>query len=98
LIRRDDDLIGDPPCDVGGVGGWECQDDVPEVGVERFADGLSGGFGAVVGDRQDERTGDRGGVAVDLGAEAVQQCATPEGGVDVVTGEVPDVGVLGDYA
>jgi hypothetical protein len=41
---------------------------------------------------------DRGRVAADLGAIAVQQCAAADGVVDVAAGDVPQVGVLGDDA
>ena len=39
LGRRGDELVGDPLCDVGGVGRWQSEDDVLEAGVDRFAAG-----------------------------------------------------------
>src|SRR5260370_37430468 len=63
-------LVGDPVCDVGGVGRWQSEDDVLEVGVDRFADCVLGDAGLVVGDWQVDRAGDRGGGATDLGAVA----------------------------
>lgn len=50
LLRRlGDELIGNPPRDVGGVGLCrQAEGDVPEAGVERFADRVPGGAGLVV--------------------------------------------------
>jgi hypothetical protein len=45
-----------------------------------------------------DRAGDRGGVAADLGAVAVEECAAVDGVLDVAAGDVPQVGVLGDHA
>ena len=45
-----------------------------------------------------DRAGDRGGVATDLGAVAVQQGAAADDVVDVSAGDVPHVGVLGNHA
>jgi hypothetical protein len=71
---------------------------VPEGGVDRPADGVPGDAGSVVVDLQVDRARDRGGVATDLGAVAVQQCAPADDVVDVAAGDVPQVGVLGDHA
>ncbi|MEV5711366.1 hypothetical protein [Actinoallomurus sp. NPDC052274] len=43
-----------------------------------------------------DRADERGGVAADLGAVAVQQRAAADDVVDVAAGDVPQVGVLGD--
>jgi hypothetical protein len=75
LGGRGDELVGDPLGDAGGVGRWQSEDDVLEAGADRLADRVLGGAGLVVGDRQVDRAGDRGGVAADLGAVSVQQCA-----------------------
>jgi hypothetical protein len=45
-----------------------------------------------------DRAGDRGGVATDLGAVAVQQCAAADDVVGVAAGDIPQIGVLGDHA
>src|SRR5258706_790070 len=88
LGRRDDDLLGDPPCDVGGVGRWQPQDDVLEAGGDGLTDRAPGGAGLVVGERQDDRAGDRRGVATDLGAETIQQRAATVASVEVSSREV----------
>jgi hypothetical protein len=49
----------------------------------------------VVVDRQDDRPGDGRRIAADLGAEPIQQGRATDGVVDVVSGVVPQVGVLG---
>jgi len=61
--RRGDDLVGDPLSDAGGIGRWQPEDDMPEAGVDRFADRVPGAARLVVGDWQVDRAGDRGGVA-----------------------------------
>ncbi len=61
------------------------------------ADRVPGEAGLVVGDRQVDRADDRGGVAADLGAVAVQQRAAADDVVDVAAGDVPQVGVLGGH-
>src|ERR671916_808888 len=66
-------------------------------GFDGFSDRVPSVAGVVVGDRQDDGSGDRGGVATDLGAVAVQQCAAADGVVDVAAGDVPHVGVLGGH-
>jgi len=88
-----DELVGDPLCDLGGVGRWQSEDDVLEAGVDRFADRVLGDAGLLVGDWQVDRAGDRGGVATDLSAVAVQQCAPADGVVDVAARDVPQVSV-----
>ena len=45
-----------------------------------------GGTGLIVGGPQDQGAGDRGGVAADLGADAVQHRAPGPGGAEVVAG------------
>ena len=42
--------------------------------------------------------GDRGRVAADLGAVAIQQCAATDRVVDVAPGNVPQVSMLGHHA
>ena len=44
-----------------------------------------------------DRTGDRGGVAADLGTVAIQQCAATDRVIKVTAGDVPQVGMLGDH-
>ena len=45
-----------------------------------------------------DRAGDRCGVATDLGAEPVQEGASPDAVIEVGAGDVPQVGVPGDDA
>src|SRR5258708_22472104 len=96
--RRGDELVGDPLRDVGGVWRWQSEDDVLEAGGDRVGDRVRGDAGLVVGDWQVDRAGDRGGVASDLGAVLVEQCAAADSVVDVAAWDVPQVGVLGDHA
>src|SRR5258707_15683508 len=91
-------LVGDPLCDVGGVGRWQSEDDVLEAGADRFADRVLGDAGLVVGDWQVDRAGDRGGVASDLGAVLVQQGAAADSGVGVAAWDVSQSGGVGDHA
>jgi hypothetical protein len=71
---------------------------VAEAGIERLADRLPRVLGPVVGHRQVDRAGDRGGVPADLGAEAVQQGAAGDDVLDVAARDVPQVGMLGHHA
>jgi hypothetical protein len=48
---------------------------VVEAGGDGLTDRVQGDFGLIVGDRQEDGSGDQGGVATDLGAVAIQQCA-----------------------
>jgi len=68
------------------VGRRQRQDDVPETGRDRRGDRSPGRARLVVGDREDERAGDHVGVAADLGAQPVQQCAGSDRVVEVVPG------------
>ena len=61
--RGDAELVGDPPCDAGGIRGRQPEDDVAEAGTGGLADRDPGAAGLVVGDREVDRAGDRGGVA-----------------------------------
>ena len=45
-----------------------------------------------------DRAGDRSGVAIDLGAEAVKNGASPDAVVEVGAGDVPQVGMPGNDA
>jgi hypothetical protein len=98
LTRRDrrENLVGDPLCDAFRVWGSQRQDDVREAGVDRSRDRVPSATRVVVGDRQDEGSRDRSGIATDLAAEAVQESAALDGVLDVIAGEVPHVGMLGD--
>ena len=98
LRRLADQLAGDPPRGVFGIWRRQRQDDVPEPGVDCFSGCVTGLAGIVVGDRQDDGPGDRGGVTADLGAEAVKECGAADAVADVAAGEVPQVGMLGDHA
>src|ERR1700683_157344 len=93
-----DEFVGYPPGDAGGVGLRQAEGEVPEAGVEGFADRFPGGVGLVVGDGQVDRAGDGGGVTAGLGAVLVKQCAALGGVGDVAAGDVPQVGVLGSDA
>jgi len=90
LHRLGDELIRDPPRDAGGVGLCrQAEGDVPEAGVERFADRVPGGAGLAVRHVQMNRAGDGGGIAADLGAVAVQQRAALGGVGGVAARDVP---------
>jgi len=93
-----DELLGDPVRDVSWVRSRQPQDDVREAGVDGRPDRAPGGAGIVVGDTQVDRAPDRGGVATDVSAVAVQQGAAGDDVVDVAAGDVPDVRVLRDDA
>jgi len=76
LQRLGDELIGDPPRDVGRVRLCrQTEGDVPEAGVERFANRVPRGIRLVVRHVQMDRAGDSGGITAGLGAVAVQQRA-----------------------
>src|ERR1700761_6870822 len=69
LNRLDDELIRDPPRDVGGVGlRRKAEGDVPEAGVERFADRVPGAVGPLVRHGQVDRPDDGGRITADLAA------------------------------
>jgi hypothetical protein len=93
-----DELVGDPACDVLWIWSAQSEDDVPEAGVDSFRDRVARRVRVVIGDRQLDRAGDRGWVPTDLGAEPVQARASPDAVVDVAAGDVPQVGMLGDHA
>src|SRR5258708_10166611 len=95
--RRGDELVGDPLRDVGGVWRWQSEDDVLEAGGDRVGDRVLGDAGLVVGDWQVDRAGDRGGIASDLGAVLVQQCAAADSVVDVPPWAVPQLRLLRDH-
>ena len=69
--RLVDDVVGDPLRDLFRIGGRQTQDDVREACVDGFGDRFPCVTWVVVRDRQDDGPRDRGGVAADLGAEAV---------------------------
>src|SRR6185437_15245441 len=83
LGGRADHFGGDPAGDAFGVRGGQPEDDVAEAGGGGLGDRVPGGARVLVGDRQDDGAGDRGGIAADLGAQAVEQGAAGDGVLDV---------------
>src|ERR1700756_2816769 len=72
LQRLGDELIGDPPRDVGRVRLCrQAEGDVPEAGGERFANRVPRGTRLVVRHVEMDRAGEGGGVTAGLGAVAV---------------------------
>ncbi len=98
LGRLVDELVGDPSCDVFGIRSGQSQDDVLEASVDGSSDRVPGGAGVIVRDWQVDGSGDRGGIATILGADAVQESTSTDGVIDVVSGDVPQIGMLGDHA
>src|SRR5579863_3486599 len=69
-----------------------------EASTDGFRDRVPGVAGMVVGDWHVNGSGDRGRVATDLGAEAVQESASTDGVIDVAAGDIPQVCMLGNHA
>lgn len=76
----------------------QSKDNVLEARTEGFSDCIMGVAGMVVGDRQMNGSGDRGGVAANLSIEVAQESASMDGVIDVAAGDIPQIGILGGHA